>query len=119
MKMTERLEAQLLELDGVYADLEKSSQKLFEASELSLKAKHKLEIERLIGLANGSIFGKNADEREACAREVIGGLFVTYGKTQDDERIAKHEFDLAFMKVEMSRTRLRIMELLCKVTDNG
>ena len=114
-KMSERLEEQLRELDGVYADLEKSSQKLFEASELFLKAKQKLETERLTGMANGSIFGKNADEREACAREVIPGLFLDYGEAQDTERIAKHDFDQAFLKVELSRARLRILELLVKV----
>ena len=116
--MSERLEAQLRELDDVYSDLEKSSQKLFEASELSLKAKQKLEIERLTGMANGSIFGKNADEREACAREVIPGLFLDYGEAQDKERTAKHDFDRTYLNVELSRSRLRVYELLVKVNEN-
>ena len=115
MEMKSRLEGLLTEVEEVYVELEGQSDKLFDASELAIKSKQKLEIGRLTGMANGSIFGKNADEREACAREVIGELFTSYGEAQDTERIAKHDFDQAFLKVELSRARLRILELLVKV----
>ena len=110
----ERLEGLLLEVNNCYMQLQTSQREYFEASELALKAKQKLETERLTGMANGSIFGKNADEREACAREILGNLFVAYGEAQDKERGAKFLLDSSFTTVELTRAKLRIMELLCK-----
>ena len=116
----ERLEGLLLEVNNCYTQLQTSQREYFEASELALKAKQKLETERLTGMANGSIFGKNADEREACAREIIPGLFLDYGEAQDKERGAKFLLDSSMVTVELSRARLRIFELLVKgLEDNG
>ena len=112
MEMTERLEGMLLELNSVYSILQTNQRDYYETSEKAIKAKHKLETERLIGLANGTISGKNSDERDASAREVIGELFVAHGKSQDDERGAKFLLDSSAMSVECTRARLRVLELL-------
>ena len=117
---TERLETLLSEARSVYDNYNNIRDDLFKASEITVKLKKQIADQKAKGLADGSIFGKNVDERDASAREFIGDLYVKAGQAEDDEREIKNEFDHQASLVEFIRFRLRIMELLCKVaSDNG
>ena len=115
----ERLEGLLLEVNNCYMQLQTNQREYFEASELALKAKEKLEVKKVMSLYDGTITGKNTDEREGAARTIFPELFVAYGEAHDKELGAKFLLDSSIVTVELSRARLRIFELLVKGLENN
>ena len=73
--------------------------------------KRELESKKLIGLADGTIDGKNAELREASAREKLADLFASVEKAERFEREARLYFDLAQVEVDYLKTILRLAEL--------
>ncbi|RPJ40092.1 MAG: hypothetical protein EHM35_00360 [Planctomycetaceae bacterium] len=81
------------------------------AAEQAIAARAALEIAKLAGLAGGTIDGKNADLREAKAREVLAEDYARLEAAEAGERRTHIDLDLACIQVEEVRALLRLMEL--------
>lgn len=92
-----------------------AAEALFQTGENAIHAKDVFEKARLDALLNGSIIGKNADEREASAREFLKPLIDQLSVRQAQERRARYDFDQAMRSVEKVRSLLRLMEITSKI----
>lgn len=101
-----------LEITKGYELLETAIQGLYEAGENETGARATLETRRLAGLADGTIEGKNADQREASARQVLEAEYLALEHAERTCRSARLVCDLARLEVERVRAQLRLAELL-------
>lgn len=92
-----------------------AAEALFRTGENAINTKAELEAARLEALMTGVIVGKNADEREANAREALKPLFDKLAVYQEQERKARYDFDQAMRNVEKVRSLLRLMEITSKI----
>ncbi|MHB8961980.1 MAG: hypothetical protein ACYC5K_02385 [Saccharofermentanales bacterium] len=88
-----------------------ASESLFKAGEKSIDAKDILENARLEALTNGSIVGKNADEREASAKALLKPLYDQLTESQEHERHMRYLFDQATRHLAKVRDLLRLAEI--------
>ena len=114
MSMDERLEYCLKQAETAYTLLNKSRLELFRDSETVLKLKQELSAKKAQGLSEGYISGKNADEREASAREYMGDVYVALGSAEDELRHSESDYQFSLDRVAMQRFHLRVLELLCR-----
>ena len=84
---------------------------LFDAVEKSIEAKTNLEADKAAALSSGKFDGKNAEIREAQAREFLKNRYNDLETMEARERSARYNFDLASLDVDTVKTLLRIAEL--------
>lgn len=99
------------QITRAYAELTVATSAYHAAGEAEIAAKATLEHERAAALADGRIEGRNAELREAAARELLANLFAAAETAECEAREAKHRLDLARIKVEEARALLRLAEI--------
>ena len=107
------MEKQTLEKMAVtaFGNLTDDGAKLFTATEVSIMEKYLLEEQRAAATTGGVFDGKNAEIREAQAREHLQAQYLKLAHAENAERKARHDFDLASVEVDTVKTLLRIAEL--------
>lgn len=107
-------------IQTVYASLRRAMRGHATAAERTITAKGKLDRAKLTGLADGTIDGKNADLREARAREVLAAQYDELESAETAERSARLSLDLARCEVEELRAYIRVGEVnAATVTASG
>lgn len=94
-----------------FIDLAHMRGKLFSAAEKTIYLSMVLENEKASAVAAGKFDGKNAEIREAQAREFFLDKQTDLAIQQNAERAARYDFDLAQIEVDTVKTMLRIAEL--------
>lgn len=84
---------------------------LFTAAEIAIMEKYLLEEQRASATTGGVFDGKNAEIREAQAREHLQPQYLKLAHAENAERKARYDFDKAQMDVDAVKTLLRIAEL--------
>jgi hypothetical protein len=100
-----------------YQRLAETTEALYEANEIEITCRSKLANAKLCGLADGTIEGRNADLREAKARELLADEYEALYAAESSTRANNLEFELARIEVENVRARLRLAELVAGVKD--
>ena len=108
------MEKQTLEKMAVtaFANLTDARAKLFTATEVSIMEKYLLEEQRAAATTGGVFDGKNAEIREAQAREHLQAQYLKLAHAENAERKARYDYDLASVEVDTVKTLLRIAELV-------
>ena len=104
-----------LDIINAYDTATLAAEAFFQAGEKAINTKAELEAARLEALMTGVIVGKNADEREANAREALKPLFDKLAVYQEQERKARYDFDQAMRHIEKVRSLLRLLEITSKI----
>lgn len=99
------------ELTAAYQNLARLMTQAHTAARQEIDAKSELERRRLAAIADGTIDGKNAELREASARQVLADLYETCEQAERVASDAKLALDLARLEVERVRALLRLAEL--------
>jgi hypothetical protein len=84
---------------------------LFTATEVTIMEKYLLEEQRAAATTGGVFDGKNAEIREAQAREHLQAQYLKLAHAENAERKARYDFDKASIEVDTVKTLLRIAEL--------
>ena len=96
---------------SAFLNLTSSRAELFIAAEATITAKQELEAAKYQAYLGGVFDGKNAEIREAQAKQHLEGNFAKLEQAEKQERAAKHFFDRASIEVDTVKTLLRISEL--------
>jgi hypothetical protein len=80
--------------------------------EEAIAARADLDRARAKKIAAGEIVGKNADEREAKAREILADEYARVEKVEAAEREARASLEVARIRVDEIKAELRLMEVL-------
>jgi cell division protein FtsL len=99
------------QIKQAYENLKIHTATLFSVTEIEIKAKRELEVRRLSLLAEGAITGKNAEEREACARRLLDREYKALEIAEKNTRTERTSFELARLDVECLRALLRLAEI--------
>ena len=99
------------EINKAYDKLSKATNAAFEVGQIAIAARVALDTAKLQGLADGTISGKNADMREASAREVLAEIYASAEAADEAAKETRHTLDLARIEVERVRALLRLAEL--------
>ncbi len=84
---------------------------LFTTAEITIMEKYLLEEQRAAATTGGVFDGKNAEIREAQAREHLQAQYLKLAHAENAERKARYDFDRASIEVDTVKTLLRIAEL--------
>ena len=84
---------------------------LFSATEVCLAKKLMLDQDEASALASVKFDGKNAETRKAQAREFFDAQYMEIAALENNERSARHHYDLAMFDVDTVKVLLRIAEL--------
>ena len=96
-------------ITNTYRKLYEARKGLWQASELMLQRRTELEQERAARIAAGEIMGKNADERESRARDLLASFYAAVVDAELKERRAKLDYDLVKIEVDRIDTILRLL----------
>lgn len=94
-----------------FENVTKARTALFTAAEVAIMEKYLLEEQKAQAQVGGVFDGKNAEIREAQAREHLQPQFLKLSLAENAERKARRDFDLASIEVDTVKTLLRIAEL--------
>lgn len=94
-----------------FDNLANARAELFTASEVTIMEKYLLEEQRAAATTGGVFDGKNAEIREAQAREHLQAQYLKLAHAENAERKARYDFDKASIEVDTVKTLLRIAEL--------
>ncbi len=94
-----------------FANLTSSRSALFTATEAAIMEKYLLEEQRAAATTGGVFDGKNAEIREAQAREHLQAQYLKLAHAENFERKTLFDYDLASVEVDTVKTLLRIAEL--------
>ena len=97
--------------ESAFQNLTQARAALFTAAEVSIMEKYLLEEQRANATTGGVFDGKNAEIREAQAREHLQPQYLKLAAAENAERKARFEFDRASIEVDTVKTLLRIAEL--------
>lgn len=97
--------------NSAFTNLTIARDNLFTAAEKTIEASAKLEDEKSSATIAGKFDGKNAETREAQARDFLAQYYIALSTCQKLERAARYEFDKAQIEVDTVKTLLRIAEL--------
>jgi hypothetical protein len=92
-------------------NLKEARAALFEAAEAAIMSRNTLEADKASATVGGVFDGKNAEIREAQAREHLQARYLEVDMNDRAERKARHDFDRASIEVDTVKTLLRIAEL--------
>jgi hypothetical protein len=98
------------DLTDAYDKLVAATAAAFETGETAANAKRILEVAHADALTAGRIDGKNTEQREALARQILAEEFTTLDVAATAARRAKHDLDMARIEVERVRALLRLAE---------
>jgi hypothetical protein len=96
---------------SAFENLTKARDTLFATAETTIEAKQKLETAKYQAQIGGVFDGKNAEIREAQARDHLQANYAELEQAEKNERRARYEFDRAQIDVDTVKTLLRIAEL--------
>lgn len=99
------------ELNAAYVNLTSAMTQAHAAARAEVDAKRGLEKARLAAITDGRIDGKNAELREAAAREALADLYASLEEAERVASDARLALDLAKLEVERVRALLRITEV--------
>ena len=99
-------------INKVYGILGEKKLALAEKSEKVIEFRYILETKKAIAIQEGAIEGKNAEIRDAVARELLKTEYDDLKLSEYDESVARIEFDLAKLNVERIQALLRLAEVL-------
>ena len=99
-------------INSAYNNLSYAKKVFATVAENLIDAKNQLEVQKAGALLSGAIEGKNAELREASARDVLGGHYLEVAELEAEEREARLELDLASIEVERVKSLIRLEELL-------
>ena len=94
-----------------FANTQAARDALFSAAEKAIYAAMNLETEKASATTAGKFDGKNAETREAQAREFLSEQYLALAVAQNNERSARHTFDKASIEADTVKTLLQIAEL--------
>jgi nicotinamide mononucleotide adenylyltransferase len=95
-----------------FANLQSKRLDLFTAAEHSITVRQSLEDAKTQASIGGVFDGKNAEIREAQARDHLQTEYAEVTAAEKTERRCRHEFDRASIDVDTVKTLLRIAELV-------
>jgi len=95
-----------------FENMTKARAALFEAAEAAIMSRNTLEADKASATVGGVFDGKNAEIREAQAREHLQARYLEVDMNDRAERKARHDFDRASIEVDTVKTLLRIAELV-------
>jgi uncharacterized protein (DUF1697 family) len=95
-----------------FANLQAKRLDLFTAAEHTISVKLVLEEAKSAAFFTGKFDGKNAEVRDAQAREHLICEYLEVTAAEKTERRCRHEFDRASIDVDTVKTLLRIAELV-------
>lgn len=101
---------------SAYDQVRQTTERLWNATERELAAKTMLEKTKAQMLADGTIQGKNAELREASARDILHSQYTALELAEETVRKARLDFDLARIDLEEMRTLLRLAEVTVGVS---
>ena len=99
------------QIEAVFEKVHQCKFAYAEAAEVLVDAKKELEIAKLEGLASGAIEGKNAELREAAARELLPNAYIYLETAEKREREAKFDLDTAYLDYDCLKMLMRLAEL--------
>lgn len=94
-----------------FTNLSAARAALFTAAEITIMEKYLLEEQRAAATTGGVFDGKNAEIREAQAREHLQPQYLKLAHAENAEREARFDYDKASIEVDTVKTLLRIAEL--------
>ena len=94
-----------------FATLSSAREALFTAAENTIEAQSALDADKAAAVNAGKFDGKNAEIREAQAREYLSGQHDAVSECGRKERAARYKLDAAQIDVDTVKTLLRIAEL--------
>ena len=94
-----------------FTNLSAARTKLFTSAEHTIACQSELEAARTSAIIGGVFDGKNAEAREAQAKEHLADQYMAVDSASRAERAARHLFDVVSIDVETVKTLLRIAEL--------
>lgn len=97
--------------ESAYKNLASARTQLFTAAENAIEARSVLESEKAQATTAGKFDGKNAETREAQAREFLKAQYQAVTESERQERRARFDFDRADIDVDTVKILLRIAEL--------
>lgn len=97
--------------ESAYKNLAAARTQLFTDAENAIEARSVLESEKAQAMTAGKFDGKNAETREAQAREFLKAQYLTVTECERQERRARFDFDRADIDVDTVKILLRIAEL--------
>jgi hypothetical protein len=107
----------LTDLTNAYDNLAAATAAAFETGETAANAKRTLEVAHADALTAGLIDGKNTEQREAQARQILVEEFIAQEVASTAARCARHDLDLARIEVERVRAILRLAEWTAAVRE--
>lgn len=96
---------------SAFENIRASRQNLFLAAENTIEAQAALEADKAAAVNAGKFDGKNAEIREAQAREYLSAQHDAVSECSRKERAARYKFDESQIDVDTVKTLLRIAEL--------
>ncbi len=94
-----------------FENVQSARNDLYLAAELTIACSAVLEDDKNSATVAGKFDGKNAEIREAQAREFLSAQYSDVSEAQRKERQARYKFDRAQIDVDAVKTLLRIAEL--------
>ena len=101
-----------LTINTAYSILAEKKQALADKAEKVIEFTYKLETKKAVALQDGTIEGKNAEIRDAVAREFLKIEYDDLKLAEYDESVARVEFDIAQFEVSRVQALLRLAEVL-------
>jgi hypothetical protein len=98
------------DLTNAYDKLAVATAVAFETGETAANAKRILEVAHADALTAGRIDGKNTEQREALARQILADEFAALDAAATAARHSRHELEMARIEVERVRALLRLAE---------
>lgn len=96
---------------SAFAGIQAAREVLFAAAEKTIEAKQKMDADKAAAYLAGKFDGKNAEAREAQARDYLTAQITDVELAEKNERRARFEFDRASFDLDTAKTLLRIAEL--------
>ena len=96
---------------NAFENAKKERAELFTATEKAIYFNRKLEDDKDVLITSGKIDGKNAEIREAQLRDKLADQYNELAISQNVERAAKKNYDLAMFDVDTVKIMVRLMEL--------
>jgi hypothetical protein len=105
------------DLTNAYDNLAAATAAAFETGETAATAKRALEVAHADSLTAGRIDGKNTEQREAKARQILADEFNALDVAATAARRARHNLEMARIEVERVRALLRLAEWTAAVSE--
>lgn len=96
---------------SAFLNLTSARAELFSSAESTITARAELETAKYQAYIGGVFDGKNAEIREAQAKQHLEANYAKLEQAEKQERASKHLFDRASIEVDTLKTLLRIAEL--------